>query len=94
MFTHLTYIKNVSNTFSWKRLINFIPIYSSPQYVYAFFFIEVCINFKLIIFVVKLDQKNKKIANDPQHDENCSPRNVKKFVARNMGTLWNTKFPK
>jgi hypothetical protein len=37
LFTHLTYIRNVSNTFSWKRLINFIPIYSSPQYVYAFF---------------------------------------------------------
>jgi hypothetical protein len=78
MFTHLTYIKIVSNTFSWKRLFNFIPIYSSPQYVYAFFFlIEVYINFKLIIFVVKLDQKNKKIANDPQHVENCSLRNVK-----------------
>jgi hypothetical protein len=38
VFTHLTYIQNVSNMFSWKRLINFIPIYSSPQYVYAFFF--------------------------------------------------------
>jgi hypothetical protein len=37
------YIQNVSNTFSWKRLINFIPIYSSPQYVYAFFLIEVYI---------------------------------------------------
>jgi hypothetical protein len=35
------------------------------------------INCKLIIFVVKLDQKNKKIANDPQHVENCSARNVK-----------------
>jgi hypothetical protein len=41
LFTHLTYIQNVSNTFSWKRLINFIPIYSSPQYVYVSFLIEV-----------------------------------------------------
>jgi hypothetical protein len=32
---------SVPNTFPWKRLINFIPIYSSPQYVYAFFLIEV-----------------------------------------------------
>jgi hypothetical protein len=37
-FSHMRYIQNVSNTFSWKRLINFIPIYSS-QYVYAFFFL-------------------------------------------------------
>jgi hypothetical protein len=36
--THLTYIQNVNNTLSWKRLINFIPSYSSPQFVYAFFF--------------------------------------------------------
>jgi hypothetical protein len=28
VFTHLTYIQNVSNTFPWKQLINFIPIYS------------------------------------------------------------------
>jgi hypothetical protein len=29
VFTHLPYIQNVSNAFSWKRLINFIPIYSN-----------------------------------------------------------------
>jgi hypothetical protein len=47
----LTYIQNVSNTFSWKRLINFIPIYSSLKYVYAFFLIEV--------YILLFQQKNQ-----------------------------------
>jgi hypothetical protein len=37
------------------------------------------------IFVVKLDQKNKKTANDPQHVEDCCPRNVKKICRSKCG---------
>jgi hypothetical protein len=42
-------------------------------------------NFITIVFVMKLDQKNKKIANDPQHVEDCSPRNVKKICRSKRG---------
>jgi hypothetical protein len=49
------------------------------------------INFRVITFVMKLDQKNKKIANDPQHAENCFPRNVKKIRRSKCGNA--TKFP-
>jgi hypothetical protein len=37
------------------------------------------------IFVVKLDQENKKTANDPQHVEDCCPRNVKKICRSKCG---------